>query len=185
MLVEIPDPEVILGIVAAFLGGLFALYVIIKIRPYFNSKKLDASNMQRLEYYERQLIDMKIRLDSLDLVDDSEHYVKVRESPKDSYSTPQVRKSSKTINIKETRMPNMIHSDITGRVLELITERPMTSHDIRITLGRSREHIARLMKKLSQEGLVERNTESKPYSYSISNTGKERLEIRSVQPAAA
>ena len=79
-------------------------------------------------------------------------------------------------------MPNMIHSDITGRVLELITERPMTSHDIRITLGRSREHIARLMKKLSQEGLVERNTESKPYSYSISNTGKERLEIRKIAP---
>jgi len=79
MLVEIPDPEVILGIIAAFLGGLLALYVFTKIRPYFDSKKLDSSYMQRLEYYERQLIDMKIRMDSLDLIGGPEYCVEVNE----------------------------------------------------------------------------------------------------------
>jgi len=51
----------------------------------------------------------------------------------------------------------------------------MTSRDIQITLGRSREHTSRLMKKLFEDGYVKRNTISKPYTYSITNKGKEKL----------
>jgi len=51
----------------------------------------------------------------------------------------------------------------------------MTSRDIQITLGRSREHTSRLMKKLFEDGYVKRNTSSKPYTYSITNKGKEKL----------
>jgi len=51
----------------------------------------------------------------------------------------------------------------------------MTSRDIQITLGRSREHTSRLMKKLFEDGYVKRNTNSKPYTYSITDKGKEKL----------
>ena len=37
---------------------------------------------------------------------------------------------------------------------------------------KSREHTSRLMKKLFESGLVERNTETKPYTYSITEKGK-------------
>ena len=47
----------------------------------------------------------------------------------------------------------------------------MTSRDIQITLKKSREHTSRLMKKLFEEGLVQRNTETKPYTYSITEKG--------------
>ncbi len=68
MLVEIPDPEIILGIVVSFFVGLFALYIFYKIKPSTNThERYDPSSFDRLEYYERQLIDMKIRLDSLEI----------------------------------------------------------------------------------------------------------------------
>ena len=40
-----------------------------KIRPFVKSRSeiTDTSQIERLEYYERQLIDMKIRLDALEI----------------------------------------------------------------------------------------------------------------------
>ena len=61
-------------------------------------------------------------------------------------------------------------------VLQLITNKAMTSRDIQVTLKRSREHTSRLMKKLFEDGYVERNTETKPYTYSITEKGKAKVE---------
>jgi len=181
MLVEIPDPEIILGIIAAFLVGVFGLYLFIKIKPYvkFKPSMNDPSYFERLEFYERQLIDMKIRLDSLDLQD---------YSTKLSHPTPEIEgvehASNKNESVhrevivtapQEQRAPNMGYQNATDYVLRLITDKPMTSRDIRITLGRSREHTSRLMKKLFDDGYVKRNSNSKPYTYSITNKGKEKL----------
>ena len=52
----------------------------------------------------------------------------------------------------------------------------MTSRDIEVTFGgRSREHVSRLMKKLFDDGLVERNTANRPYTYSITDNGKNHI----------
>jgi len=60
--------------------------------------------------------------------------------------------------------------------LKLISEQPMTSRDIKDRCGgRSREHISRLMKKLFDDGFVERNTTKRPYTYSITDSGKGRI----------
>ncbi len=191
MLVEIPDPEIILGIIAAFLIGVFGLYLFIKIKPYvkFKPSMNDPSHFERLEFYERQLIDMKIRLDALDL---------------DNYSTKlyhpasEIERGEHTSNKnewahhkeivgdpQEQRVPNMGYQNATDYVLKLITSKPMTSRDIQITLGRSREHTSRLMKKLFDDGYVKRNTNSKPYTYSITNKGKEKLAGVALTPTAA
>ena len=69
MLVEIPDPEVILSVILAFVIGLGGLYTYYKIRPFIKSSSELSSptHDERLEYYEKQLIDMKIRLDALEI----------------------------------------------------------------------------------------------------------------------
>ncbi len=68
MLIEIPDPEIILGIVISFFVGLFVLYIFYKIKPSIKQQEgFNASSYDRLEFYERQLIDMKIKLDSLEI----------------------------------------------------------------------------------------------------------------------
>ena len=53
----------------------------------------------------------------------------------------------------------------------------MTSRDIQNASQRSREHTSRLMKKLFQDGYVERNTRTKPYTYSITDKGKAKIGI--------
>lgn len=192
MLVEIPDPPVIFAMIVAFLVGLGGFYTYYKIRPYVNLKKAgaDPGQLERLEYYERQLIDMKIRLDALELEDVA---VKTpQEEPGEEAVIRQVTKveepPQKTVErepLQAQRMPNMASSSAADYVLQLITDKSMTSRDIQITLGRSREHTSRLMKRLFEEGYVSRNANAKPYTYSITEKGRERIVPVEVPVAAA
>jgi CRP-like cAMP-binding protein len=47
----------------------------------------------------------------------------------------------------------------------ILTEGPKTAKDVEQKIGRTREHTARLMKKLWQEGYVERETHRIPFTY--------------------
>ena len=196
MLIEIPDPDVILSVIIAFLVGLGGLYAYFKLRPMIKTNETtDASQAERLEYYERQLIDMKIRLDSLEIQGIEEKPVdqnlelkqfleKLAKNESKEKSIEPVVKSEIVPEGPQiiTRMPNLDHNNATDYVLQLITNKAMTSRDIQITLKRSREHTSRLMKKLFEDGYVQRNTESKPYSYSISEKGKEKIGVLESNP---
>jgi hypothetical protein len=191
MLVEIPDPEVILGVILAFLIGLGGLYLFFKVRPFIksNSDIADPTQTERLEYYERQLIDMKIRLDALEIqgveekpIDpnlDLKQFMQKLVENNESIKEVEVIKEPEVIVEKPISVPNIPsieHVSPTDYVLHLITNKAMTSRDIQITTKRSREHTSRLMKKLFEGGLVQRNTETKPYKYSITEKGKLKVE---------
>ena len=81
------------------------------------------------------------------------------------------------------RMQNMNFGSATDYVLRLITEKPLTSRDIQITIGRTREHTSRMMKKLFEEGLVERNMQTKPFTYKITDKGLARVGLVKTVPA--
>ena len=197
MLVEIPDPEVILSVILAFVVGLGGLYVFYKVLPFIKSKSemIDVPQSERLEFYERQLIDMKIRLDALEIqgiepkTDDSNLELKqllgklvnnkIKENEVEEVSKPKVM-SEKPVSTPS--VPSIDHTNPTDYVLHLITNKTMTSRDIQITLKRSREHTSRLMKKLFEDGFVERNTETKPYTYSITKKGKTKVEEVQTNP---
>ena len=190
MLIEIPDPEVILGVILAFLIGLGGLYFFFKIRPFIKSSSdvTDPTQVERLEYYERQLIDMKIRLDSLEIQGVEENPIdpnlelkqfieKLVESREPEKEIEVVREPEIVLE-KQISTPNLSNIEPVSPVdyvLQLITNNAMTSRDIQITTKRSREHTSRLMKKLFESGLVQRNTETKPYSYSITEKGKGKI----------
>ena len=200
MLVEIPEPEVILGVILAFIVGLGGLYVYYKIRPFIKSKSdmVDASQSERLEYYERQLIDMKIRLDALEIqgieqkTEDPNLELKqfLEKLAKNEVQEKEVEISQGQEKVLEKpvstpKILNIEHTNPTNYVLHLITNKAMTSRDIQITLKKSREHTSRLMKKLFEEGLVQRNTESKPYTYSITEKGIAKVEEVETNPTIA
>ena len=88
-----------------------------------------------------------------------------------------VREPEKVVEnqISTPNVPNIEPVSPIDYVLQLITNKAMTSRDIQITTKRSREHTSRLMKKLFESGLVQRNTETKPYSYSITEKGKGKI----------
>ena len=181
MLVEIPDPMVILGIVLGFLAGAVALFLYSKLRLVGSLQNNNTSDNQRLEYYEKQFIDMKIRLDALNLDNEEplgeDEMVKIQSE----MVKPASRKGRRSRAMVEkhmpvSRIPNMSSEDSVKHVLKLITKKPMTSRDIEVTFGgRSREHVSRLMKKLFDDGLVERNTTNRPYTYSITDSGKKHI----------
>ena len=182
MLVEIPDPEVILGVVLPVFVGLFSLFAYLKIRQISGSNSKNKADLERLEFYERQLIDMKIRLDAIDIENLSVSHENIRgladyeEKLHEMGDIPRVsaRKYAQK-QPKPSRTPNMGFDSAVETVLRLITDRPMTSRDIQVTLGRSREHTSRMMKKMHEDGFVERNVKTKPFSYSITEKGRRRM----------
>lgn len=193
MLIEIPEPDVILAVIIAFVVGLVGLYSYYKIRPFIKTKSemIDSSQLERLEYYERQLIDMKIRLDSMEMQGveqkkedptlEIKQYLEKLTKNQQVIENPGIT-PKKTEDISKEpkmiqRMPNLDHNNATDYVLHLITNKAMTSRDIQITLKRSREHTSRLMKKLYDDGFVQRNTSTKPYTYSITEKGKEKINV--------
>ncbi len=128
----------------------------------------------RLDAIEIQGIEQKSDDPSLELKQFLEKLVK-----NESHETQVVDvNNSEVVPEKPISTPSISSSDYTNpvdHVLNLITNKAMTSRDIQITLKRSREHTSRLMKKLFEDGYVERNTETKPYTYSITKKGKTKV----------
>ena len=200
MLVEIPDPEIILGVILAFILGVGGLYAYYKIRPMIKNEDSVSGSLEseRLEYYERQLIDMKIRLDALEIqgieqkTEDPNLELKqfLEKLAKNEVQEKEVVISQEPEKVPEKpvstpKITNIEHTNPTNYVLHLITNKAMTSRDIQITLKKSREHTSRLMKKLFEEGLVQRNTESKPYTYSITEKGIAKVGEVETNPTVA
>ena len=177
MIIDIPDAGIILVAVLAFLSGLVTLYLYNKTRSVGVSEKIAPTNSERVDYYEKELIDMKIRLDAMEL--DGEEYTKPDLPTKKvkSFDTPEVKEPEFVAPKPKTttRVPNMSFDDSVTQVLEKITQGPMTSRDIEVIFGKSREHVSRLMKKLFEDGLVSRDTSTRPYRYTITDKGKERI----------
>ena len=182
MLVEIPDVDVLIGIFISFVIGLFTIVIYNKVKPLIKSESDQIrSYTDRLQYYENQLIDMKIRMDSLELNND----VSILDIPVKLEKKP-AKPEQEEIEVREEpqkeRMRNMNFGSATHYVLKLITEKPMTSRDIQITIGRTREHTSRMMKKLFEEGFVERNIKTKPFTYYITEKGKTKLGLVRLTP---
>jgi hypothetical protein len=182
MLVDIPDVGTIIGVFIAFVLGIVAIVIYNKVKPLIRTDSdLLKSYTDRLQYYENQLIDMKIRMDSVELLKESEELEISTPKPKEVKVERNETVSTQEEKPKE-RMHNMNFGNATDYVLRLITEKPMTSRDIQITIGRTREHTSRMMKKLFEEGLVERNMQTKPFTYYITDKGKAKLGVAKIAP---
>ncbi len=181
MLVDIPYVGTMIGVFIAFMLGVFAIIIYNRVKPLIRTESDLNSYTERLQYYENQLIDMKIRLDSVELLRESEEPIIPIPKPKEV----KVEKPEIVSSIEERpreRIHNMNFGNATDYVLRLITEKPMTSRDIQITIGRTREHTSRMMKKFFEEGLVERNMKTKPFTYYITDKGKAKLGIMKIAP---
>ena len=177
MLIDIPDAGIILVSVLAFLGGLVTLYLYTKIRSPGGSEKAAPTSLERIDYYEKELIDMKIRLDTIELDGESFTSSDLPKKKVRSFETPEVEKEEFIAPKPKAspRVPNMSFEDSLTHVLKLITNGPMTSRDVEVTFGKSREHVSRLMKKLFEDDFVGRDTSARPYRYTITEKGRERI----------
>ena len=69
-----------------------------------------------------------------------------------------------------------LHKDTSMYILELLRESPRTAREIQYDVGKTREHISRLVKKLYDGGLVSRDLNVKPFVYEITDEGHKLLE---------
>lgn len=149
----------ILSLVAAFVAGLLALFVLYRVYEYLTAVRGDSGASARIAYYEKELIDLKLRIDSLQIGD-----------------VPVDEPVIKAAPIKQETRPSRTSSgDIVIDVLRLVSDVARPSRDIQSAIGKTREHTSRLMKRLTQEGLVERSADTKPYTYLITAKGRARL----------
>jgi len=70
---------------------------------------------------------------------------------------------------------NNHHNSTVEYILKKLENNSLSTREIQKIIGRSREHTSRLMKKLYDNKFVERNINSKPFKYTITNEGRKLL----------
>lgn len=147
----------------------------------------------RMRALEQKVIDQKVRLEILDLRVGKEGKLgsnfdrqpteggglsKPIDRPRGSVTTippeslvtgPDVGRTVPANTVKLVSSARQIQDDILQIVLA--EGGNVSARDIQLRIGRSREHTARTMNALFQEGLVMR-TESTPFKYSLTETGR-------------
>jgi predicted transcriptional regulator len=95
----------------------------------------------------------------------------IHETSEKSELVPEV-----SLSRKDQRSGNIVLVRSELEALKFVLEsgsKGATSKDIQRSIGRSREHTARMMNGLFKEGLVERNSEARPFTYRITEEGKQ------------
>ena len=70
---------------------------------------------------------------------------------------------------------NNHHNSTIEYILKKLENNSLSTREIQKIIGRSREHTSRLMKKLYDNRFVERNLNSKPFKYTITDEGRKLL----------
>jgi len=141
MIIDLPDAGIILVAVLAFLSGLVTLYLYGKTRSVGVSEKIAPTNVERIDYYEKELIDMKIRLDAMEL--DGETFTKPDLPTKrvESFDVPEVEEPEFVAPKPKAvaRVRNMSFEDSVTFVLEKITQQLILRISLVIHCGSSRK----------------------------------------------
>lgn len=188
---------VMISLIVAVLGIIVSLLVLRKSRSKVVTSQSAGETRdvvaiveeftQRLRRIEANLVEQRVRIEVLDLrVKRELEQVDLGKSIEDGAFTRRDTRSEvlrratnefvggKLAPVAESQVniPN-----IERVVLEIVKERHgrITTKDIQGQIGRSREHTARMMNVLFQQGLVERNVTNRPFSYSISEKGRKLL----------
>lgn len=154
----------------------------------------------RLNYYDKVIAELRVKIDTMELrmvqrdishsssqtSDTNTTYYKQNiTSHQDSQLEQQqqqhnhVTTVSNLANITQASETVLRDSDSYNGtmdfILKMLMERPRTSREIQHSVGRTREHTSRLMKKLYDSKLVIRDSNSKPFKYSITDAGRIQL----------
>jgi DNA-binding MarR family transcriptional regulator len=73
-------------------------------------------------------------------------------------------------------MLNEKHNATEHYILKIILKDSLSSNEIKKAIGRTREHTSRLLKKLYELQLVDRDITTKPFRYKLTEQGREYIE---------
>jgi predicted transcriptional regulator len=138
---------------------------------------------RRLKYIENMVVELSIRTDRLEShKDPTESHTDYATSQQKS-QTPQEYVtdliSQRAGQVIGSAVPTMEENSTMEYILKLLSERPRSSREIQSSIGRTREHTSRLMKKLYETRLVDRQSNSRPYKYAITRSGRIKINTQS------
>ncbi len=130
---------------------------------------------RKLEDLNREIDMLKHQIKDLKLIDEQRRISKTSQPKAEEISL----KSSRSLTHKrEHKSPDTSLSQIELEVLKILAQnKEMSSSEIRDILGRSREHVSRILKSLYEKGYLERLENVKPYRYKIKENVIEELEL--------
>lgn len=119
----------------------------------------------KLTFYDEKIAELMIRIEALEEKIKDKSIIKV---------LPTHQEKVREVGRELTKV-----GDLTHQILELLSKGPMTSIEVQKVVGRSREHVARVLKSLYEQGLIDRDVSGKPFRYTITERGREVLSAHS------
>jgi hypothetical protein len=179
---------VILGIFA-FLVGIGGTVVFTRLKAIFeegryrtNEAVVEAVVLEytrRLHDYDKVIAELRAKVEILESKVKSQEIV----SSDPSQAQRHVALTSEPVTVTQHAANEKEVNSTTDYIFKLLVERPRSSREVQLAIGRTREHTARLMKKLHNLGLVSRDINTKPFRYTITDAGREMLKKRT-EPAS-
>ena len=145
---------------------------------------------RRLKVYDRIIAEMRAKLDIVEIKTQTLAQQATVTSlqqlqPHQPQLQPHTQPVSEVLTVTQHAQvtePFEGQNGTTDYILKLLLEGPRSSRDVQNAIGRTREHTARLMKKLHVAGLVSRDLNVKPFRYTITELGRMKLKERTLQP---
>jgi hypothetical protein len=179
--------DLVISGVFAFLVGMASVMVYTKAKNAFADRRYRTDEVvveavvleytRRLRDYDRVIADLRARIDIMEVRSQSPQDIMSHQSHQPQ---PHVAPVSEPSRITQDIVIEKEGNGTTDYILKLLAEKPRNSREVQLAIGRTREHTARLMKKLHDSGLVSRDINSKPFRYNITDAGRERLKEKVV-----
>jgi hypothetical protein len=176
--------DLVISGIFAFLVGMVSMTVYTRLKTTFeegryktNEAVIEAVVLEytrRLHDYDKVISELRAKVDIV------ESRIKPHEvvSQDPSQPQPHVALMSEPVTVTQHAAIEKEVNSTTDYIFKLLAERPRSSREVQLAIGRTREHTARLMKKLHDLGLVSRDINTKPFRYNITNAGLEKLKKR-------
>jgi predicted transcriptional regulator len=180
------DMHTLLLVIVSFFSGVAIIlsYKAIKFFKHNSSSLKDAivdSRIQqygdKLHAYDKAIADLRVKVDMLEISEKSRPISRDVDGKKeDTNRDIHMISQNDDVTIEESKeksIPTQTHTyvDTLEQILLLLREKPMTTTQIQERVKKTREHTSRIMNGLYHSGFVMRDTSSKPFKYSITDTG--------------
>ena len=181
--------DLVISGIFAFLVGMVSMTVYTRLKTKFeegryktNEAVIEAVVLEytrRLHDYDKVISELRAKVDIV------ESRIKPHEvvSQDPSQPQPHVALMSEPVTVTQHAAIEKEVNSTTDYIFKLLAERPRSSREVQLAIGRTREHTARLMKKLHGLGLVSRDINTKPFRYNITDAGRQMLKKRA-EPAS-
>jgi hypothetical protein len=181
--------DLVISGIFAFLVGMVSMTVYTRLKTTFeegryktNEAVIEAVVLEytrRLHDYDKVISELRAKVDII------ESRIKPHEvvSQDPSQPQPHVALMSEPVTVTQHVAIEKEVNSTTDYIFKLLAERPRSSREVQLAIGRTREHTARLMKKLHGLGLVSRDINTKPFRYNITDAGRQMLKKRA-EPAS-